>query len=219
MGLYNRHPQPGISPGQWARKKILNSLDPYLALLAYRTTPLDLGYSSAQLLFNRQLRGIVPVTPHLSTPVTPPPRKVNARDGYLKTKQKQYYDQVHGARALRPLEIGEDVHIGDRKEWGTVLEPRAEPRSYNVEVKLRRNRFSLLAPESHHDDTPQSHQEVTSLAKNKTPQCSTRTTPTRSSSAKLFGRLHLFVNKVIELLPSSLEEGDVMLATMPLIIC
>ena len=37
-------------------KRLLRSSDPYDALLAYRTTPLENGYSPAELLFSRRWR-------------------------------------------------------------------------------------------------------------------------------------------------------------------
>ena len=43
-------------------KRLLRSSDPYDALLAYRTTPLENGYSPAELLFSRRLRTSVPIT-------------------------------------------------------------------------------------------------------------------------------------------------------------
>lgn len=130
-------------------KRVLNAPDPYLALLTYRNTPLELGYSPAQLLFNRRLRTVLPVMPHLLAPQTPQAAEVKAADDRLKLKQKSVYDKTHRTHDLRPLQKGEEVYIKDRGEWGTILAPTPEPRSYNIEIdgrSFRRNRFSLLAP-------------------------------------------------------------------------
>ena len=37
------------------------STDPYLSLMAYRSTPLENGYSPSELLFGRKIRTTVPV--------------------------------------------------------------------------------------------------------------------------------------------------------------
>ena len=38
------------------------SEDPYLALMAYRSTPLEVGYSPSELLMSRTLRTTVPIS-------------------------------------------------------------------------------------------------------------------------------------------------------------
>ena len=50
-------------------KQLLNkSSDPYLALLAYRTSPLSNGYSPSELLMGRKLRTILPCSSQIVRP-------------------------------------------------------------------------------------------------------------------------------------------------------
>lgn len=44
------------------------SSDPYLALMAYQTSPLANGYSPAELLMGRKIRTLVPVIPSQLSP-------------------------------------------------------------------------------------------------------------------------------------------------------
>jgi len=53
--------------------------DPYLALLAYRSTPLEIGYSPSQLLMSRTLRSSVPVTREQRRPKVADPQLVRER--------------------------------------------------------------------------------------------------------------------------------------------
>ena len=53
-------------------KALLNKTDdPFLGLLAYRSTPLENGYSPAELLMGRKIRSMVPVIPKLLHPKLP----------------------------------------------------------------------------------------------------------------------------------------------------
>ena len=47
---------------QTAKSLLKKATDPYLALLSYRSTPLNNGYLPAQILMCRQIRSTVPVT-------------------------------------------------------------------------------------------------------------------------------------------------------------
>ena len=62
--------------------------DPYLALLAYRSTPLPICYSPSELLMSRTLRSTVPVTREQRAPSVSNPNTVRAKDAELKTMQK-----------------------------------------------------------------------------------------------------------------------------------
>ena len=125
--------------------------DPYLALLAYRTTPLENGYSPAQLLMSRNLRTTLPVTREWRRPKVVAPSQLEEKEKHLKERQKRNFDQRHRARDLPRLEPGDAVWVPDRDSSGTVVEETA-PRSHIVETtagSYRRNRQHLIRlPES-----------------------------------------------------------------------
>ena len=79
--------------------------DPYLAPLAYRSTPLAVGFSPAELLMSRKLHSKIPTTRESRKPEVPDvnivrERDKQLRDKQLKEKQKQNFDNHHGARAM-----------------------------------------------------------------------------------------------------------------------
>ncbi|XP_061159755.1 uncharacterized protein K02A2.6-like [Syngnathus typhle] len=121
--------------------------DPYLALLAYRATPLANGYSPAQLLMGRRLRTPVPQLPSLLVPSLPNKGFVASREGEMKLKYSEGYNRRHRVRDLPQLSPGQPVWITDTKSEGTVISSHSAPRSYLVEGPsgaIRRNRHHLL---------------------------------------------------------------------------
>ena len=122
------------------------SNDPYRALLAYRTTPLQVGYSPAQLLMGRVLRSMVPTTKSQRKACVPDPNQVRERNKRNKARQKQDFDSHHGARELSSLLPGGQVWLSERECEGRVQEEVA-PRSYTVESEgssVHRNRRDLI---------------------------------------------------------------------------
>ena len=63
--------------------------DPYLASLAYRLTPLEIGYRPSELLMSRKLCTTVPMTEDQRKPKTPDFSVVAVKDKRLKTRQKR----------------------------------------------------------------------------------------------------------------------------------
>ncbi|XP_051905587.1 uncharacterized protein K02A2.6-like [Hippocampus zosterae] len=121
--------------------------DPYLALLAYRATPLENGYSPAQLLMGRRLRTTVPVLPALLDPAVPDRDAVVRSEREKRTKDAQRYNMRHRAQNLVRLDPGQDVWIKDQGAEGAIIERHASPRSYLVEGPhgtIRRNRRHLI---------------------------------------------------------------------------
>ena len=173
---------------QTVKRLLRASSEPYAALLAYRTSPLENGYSPAQLLFSRQLRTTLPITLEQRCLVVPDVSAVRRRDEHLKQRQEANFNAHHGARSLPPLPLGATVFLPDRQETGQVV---SNPvcRSYVVSTssgEFRRNRrFINIIPTTTSgsseeassgvtaDDTSQS--ETTPPASEQVPSAATTT--------------------------------------------
>ena len=117
------------------------------ALLAYRSTPLEHGFSPAELLMGRKIRSMVPTSPSQLVPLWPYLDQFREADEHLKARPKRNFDTRHGARDLPELRPGDQVWLPDYKTQGTVLEKSSTPRSYMVQTPSgelrRRNRRHL----------------------------------------------------------------------------
>ena len=121
--------------------------DPYLALLAYRSTPLKCGFSPSELLMARKLRTNVPMTRGSLKPAVPDPTLLRGREEQYRNRVQSNYDQHHGVRDLEPLSPGQTVWIPDRGEEAHVVQEADTPRSYEVQTSegtYRRNRCALI---------------------------------------------------------------------------
>ena len=131
--------------------------DPYMALLAYRATPLQCGYSPSQLLMSRVLRMPVPTTCSYLLPSVPDKNRLRTRDEQQKLLQEQNFNAHHGASTLPHLSQGSRVWLPDRDSEAVVVE-EASPRSYQIETPegtFRRALVSLPA-QSEDDNLPDS---------------------------------------------------------------
>ena len=120
--------------------------DPYLALMIYRSTPQNNGFSPDELLFNRRIRTALPSIPIFK----------NTDHGYKKlqgnrgarVKSKRHYGKVHRARSQSFLENGDDVILKKTGETGRVMWKDETPRSYWMKTEsgmlLRRNRKDIV---------------------------------------------------------------------------
>ena len=131
------------------------SKEPYLALLAYRSTPLQNGYSPAQLLMSSNLRTILPEVREKRIPKVVDFQVLEERDEVLKDRQKKDYDARHRTKALPQLDPGDYVWLPDRETTGKVVTETA-PRSLIVDTQngtFRRNRQHLnKSPEPQEPD-------------------------------------------------------------------
>ena len=132
--------------------------DPYLALLAYRSTPLENGYSPSELLMGRKLRTTLPIAPKQLKPSLPKESVLREKERKLKKRNKRNFDSRHKVKDLQPLQPGDTVWIPESKSEGTIVE-QSDPRSYTVRVQngtIRRNRRDLIVlPDSQESVSPQ----------------------------------------------------------------
>ena len=105
---------------QTIKRLLKRAKDPYLALLSYRSTPIKVGFSPAELLMGRSLRKTVPTTTEQLQPKLPDHRKVKERDRDLKIRQKNDYDKRHKTSEQSILEPGDEVWISNKNTSGEV---------------------------------------------------------------------------------------------------
>jgi len=137
--------------------------DKHLAMLDYRTTPLEsCNMSPAQLLMSRRPRNLLPVSRELLKPQLYNVVKTKELLDYDKGKQKYYYNLKTG-EDLPALQPGDPVRMSPlpgSKRWlpATVINHHGSPRSYVVEScgrKYRRNRKYLrLSTHNAHINEP-----------------------------------------------------------------
>lgn len=129
-------------------KGLLKKSESYLALLAYKSTPLHNGYSPAQLLMGRRLRTTVPILPALLEPALPDGDTVLLKEKERKREDAQRYNLRHRAQNLNRLTPGKDMWVTDQRAAGAVIGSHTTPRSYLVEGLhgiIRRNPRHLIA--------------------------------------------------------------------------
>ncbi|UYV83879.1 K02A2.6-like [Cordylochernes scorpioides] len=127
------------------KERIGKSRDPYLALLAYRATPLANGFSPAELNMGRRIRTTIPTPTKQDQP--PTLKNLKNQEAIQREKQKYYFDRAKGVRELPPLDVNDRVWLTDHKTSGVIISKADTPRSYMVDTprgRVRRNRFHLL---------------------------------------------------------------------------
>ena len=147
------HPQ-GNGEAERAVGTVKNLLkkadDPYLALLQYRSTPLQHGASPAELLMSRKLRSRVPTLSSNLTPYQQDTDQFQKIDTQLRTQQKKNFDTRHRAKELPPMKEDQPVWAGPKNSEAVVMKPQSTPMSpRSVVIKTdrqgvqRRNRHHL----------------------------------------------------------------------------
>ena len=155
------HPQSNgaVERAVQTAKSLVRQPDPFLGLMAYRSTPHGAtGFSPAQLMMGRQIRTTIPCLDKHLEPHWPPHTVVRANDDRAKRSYEYYYNRHHSTRPLPPLTEGQRVLVRTDKEksWATkatVVQSEVTPRSAVVQTDqgstLRRNRQYLRPIPSH----------------------------------------------------------------------
>lgn len=139
----------GVERAVQTAKRLIkkNKNDLFLALLAYRCTPLDCGFTPAELLMNRKLRSNLPQLPSVLENNLNLKSEFSFKERENKDKQERNYNKRHKTKDMDPLNVGDSVWVVDIRKYGKVVEICDEPRSYVVETdsgKFRRNRWHLI---------------------------------------------------------------------------
>ena len=122
--------------------------DRHLALMDYRTTPLEqVGLSPAQLLMGRRPRNKLPTARILLAPKAYDPLKVKHLLDKTKDSQKFYYDRKRAGKPPVALKPGDEIRMqpypgNNRWSPGVVVKQHSAPRSYVVDcgdTEYRRN--------------------------------------------------------------------------------
>jgi len=128
-----------------------NPQDPGKALLEYRATPNDSGYSPAQLFLSRQIKGCVPSLTTHCEPFVPPVKKYRAFLQRRSDTAKTNFDRRHRAKELPELSVGERVWIPDLRLYGKISRVCDIPRSYAIDTEIggrivRNRKFLIRGP-------------------------------------------------------------------------
>ena len=119
---------------QTTKGMLKKSKDPYLALMSYRSTPLECRLNPVELLMGRKIRTTVLMSSKMLVPQWPYLDQFLATDQHIKNCQRTNFNQHHCARALPPLSKGDQVWIPDHKAESTAVGDASSPRSYLIQT-------------------------------------------------------------------------------------
>jgi transposase InsO family protein len=125
---------------------LTKNVDFYKGLMEYRSTPLENGFSPAELLMGRRIKTTLPMNPDRLLPNTVDHQLLLGKEEKRIQKQTRNYNKRHRVREMDELKPGEIVWVTDKRTWATVIRNGPGPRSYIVKTptgELRRNSFHL----------------------------------------------------------------------------
>lgn len=160
---------------QTIKMLLKKSDDPYIALLNYRSTPLQQGSSPAELLMGRKLRNRIPTVTKCHIPEERNLKKFQDVDAQIKQRQKEDFDKRHMARPLPELKTGQPVWVKTPKDTEAIVVcpspsaptslPQNATRSYTVKTNRgiqKRNRHQLRRRSDERLTTKQQNPDATS---------------------------------------------------------
>ncbi|GBN91796.1 hypothetical protein AVEN_52558-1 [Araneus ventricosus] len=115
--------------------------------MAYRTAPLENGFSPSELLIGKRINSTLPVSKTQLQPYSVTKKVLEPKEEIRIEGQKTNYDKHHGVINLDEFDPGRNVWITDRMVTGKVLQKTPYPRSCLVQSGkrvYRRNRKHLI---------------------------------------------------------------------------
>ena len=95
--------------------------DMYMAMLAYRSTPLENGLSPAEMLMGQKLRTNVPVEPQQLNPRIANHSHLCQKEQQQQEKQRRNFNKRHRAVTSKPLKRGDSVWLPEMEKRGTIV--------------------------------------------------------------------------------------------------
>lgn len=134
---------------QTIKRMLAKEADPYLALLAYRSSPQFGLYSPAELLMGRKLRTTLVTHPDDLLPKQPDHARFVSSNEQYKSRMKENHDSKNKVKPLQPVHPGDDVWIADKRREGQAV-TASDNISRKVAVdtdagRLLRNRSDIVS--------------------------------------------------------------------------
>ena len=163
------------------------SEDPNLALLTYRSTPLQNGLSLSELPMGPRLKTQLPVLPNTLKPKAQDLHTVKQKEDDCRSKQQKNFNLRYRARDLPNLHKGDKVWVRDQSREAEVVSKTPHPRSYLVKTEkgvLRRNRSALVSHTPTEQKSPEPQQTDPPLSESATDQATTEVSQTKERGEK-----------------------------------
>lgn len=137
---------------------IIKSEDLFLALLSYRSTQLENGYTPAELMKGRKLHSTLPLAPGKLTSKLPNLEQLQKTERAYKLRKAENYNKRHLTSVLPELNPGDKVWIPDKNSPAVVIQKSLSPgHNKTKQSLLRRNRRHLIPnPEEEIEETAKS---------------------------------------------------------------